>query len=215
MSKNEVKNNFKTAVKEMLAGDISSNAALKESSQKIEQVKADLPAMPLMEKKEIKKSDSFSVLAEDIILEGNITTKLRIDIHGQVKGNVFSKDQVNISGKVEGNVEGINVVLSGGLITGNVTARGLVKADEKSVVIGNLAADSLELKGKIEGDIQVSSASVFSRTAIAMSNIITSSISVETGSIIIGHIKVDQAVKESLISGKGHEEKIAESTIAK
>lgn len=87
-----------------------------------------------------------SVIAQDVIFEGNITTTGPIYIYGQVKGNIHVKD-------------GQITIMREGLVTGNVTSPVLIVDGHLE---GECSAGSVEIRenGRIEGGLRYATLSV-------------------------------------------------------
>lgn len=83
--------------------------------------------------------DSF--FGEDIVIDGNVTTKGNLRLDGLIKGNVSAKGSLIIGnqGKVEGNIEGGEVEVFG-KIEGNV------RANENLIIRST---------GNVQGDVEV------------------------------------------------------------
>lgn len=81
-----------------------------------------------------------SVIAHDVIFDGNITTTGPIFIYGQVKGNIHVKD-----GKI--------TIMREGLVTGNVISPVLIVDGH---IKGACSAGSVEIRenGRIEGELR-------------------------------------------------------------
>lgn len=87
-----------------------------------------------------------SVIAQGLILEGNITTTGQLYIYGQVKGNIDA-------------TEGLVTVMREGRVTGNITAP-VLSVD--GVVEGECSAERVEIceHGRIEGTLRYVTLSV-------------------------------------------------------
>ncbi len=131
-----------------------------------------------------------SVIADDMVIEGTVTSRSDIRIHGRIKGDVSTSSSILASGIVDGNMEGENITLAGSTINGDVSAMDALLLDGEAVVVGNLAADTLELDGRVKGNLTIDQNILLKRDSIVFGDISAKSISIEEGASIKGMMNV-------------------------
>lgn len=175
-------NNFKTAFKEMMGSQITDSGDEKPSeikSPESTELNGDLT-----------ESNEESIIASDMVVEGNITTKSRVTVLGRIKGNLKSKNDITISGKLDGDVSGRNISLNNCPIKGNITASDKVSLNEKSALTGNVDASEVISDGRIEGNIRASKVVELTSTATIIGDIVAGSIRIHENAVIKGMVDV-------------------------
>jgi cytoskeletal protein CcmA (bactofilin family) len=133
---------------------------------------------------------NISLIATEAIVTGDIATKGHIDIDGQVKGDIDSKGYVSVQGAVKGNVAGKKIGLYGSRIKGDLKAEVGIVADSNSIIVGDIKTNNIISDGKIKGDIDAESMIVFKSNAYYVGDIDTASLTVESGAILNGRVKM-------------------------
>jgi cytoskeletal protein CcmA (bactofilin family) len=137
-----------------------------------------------------RKPPGNSVIAEDLIVEGSIFGESTIQINGKVKGNVSITGDIISKGTIEGDAKGNNVILNKSNIKGNVNANLHLSVDSDSVIIGNIAAASIEVDGKVKGDIHAEDVVELKKSAVVFGNVAAKTVSMEAGASLKGQINV-------------------------
>lgn len=218
-------NNFKEAVNELMSGKITSSSSdvtsyeNSESKYK-EPSKGSLFGFDSSRNEYAPKSGGTSIIAEDLIIEGSVFGDSTIQINGRIKGNVTSSRDIISRGIIEGDTKGANITLSHSNIKGNVTASQHLSVDNESMILGNIAAGSVEINGRIKGDIRTEEVAVLRKSALILGNLTAKSVSMEAGAGIKGRMDIlTDTLSEkdfkfeniSNLSGKNFEEADTES----
>lgn len=132
--------------------------------------------------------DEQTVISRNTIIEGNIRSFANVTIEGSIKGDVLSTKNANLSGKLIGNLECNNAAMAGSQMQGNVSSKGQVKFDRDSLILGNIAAQYLEMNGKVKGDININGKAEFKSDAYIIGDINVSTLAVYEGATISGHV---------------------------
>lgn len=132
-----------------------------------------------------------SVILHDMIMEGNIHTKGSVNIMGVVSGNILAERAVTVSGYIAGDIQaGEDIALtdasSGAEVRGNLTSTSTISIDTASVVIGDIAAGNIIVRGSIMGNIDTQEKITICGTAHIKGNIISKEIEIEPGATIDG-----------------------------
>lgn len=106
---------------------------------------------------ELKVVDHETVIAHDVIIEGNIRSSSRLRIVGEVTGDVKSTADVVIEGKVGGAIQGNNIFLSECEVNNSITASNEVTISERSMINGDVKAGAVTSNGVINGNLDAQS----------------------------------------------------------
>lgn len=137
-----------------------------------------------------KNPDVESVIAEDLVIDGSVTSKSNVTIHGVINGDVNCEGNVNIHGAVDGNISGDNVYMSSSHVKGDVKAQAKVVLNSNGSVAGSMKAGSANVDGSVDGNITISEVLVVGRSAVITGDISTASISVAEGAVINGKLSI-------------------------
>jgi len=129
-----------------------------------------------------------TLISRNTIIEGNIRSFANINVEGSVKGDVQSTKNANISGKLVGDLTCNNAGMFGSQMQGNISSKGQVKFDRDSLILGNIAAQYLEMNGKVRGDIDINGKAEFRSDAYIIGDINVSTLTVNEGATISGHV---------------------------
>lgn len=129
-----------------------------------------------------------TIISRNTIIEGNIRSFANVTIEGSIKGDVQSTKNASISGKVIGNLECNNASMTGSQIQGNINSKGQVKFDRDSLILGNIAAQYLDMNGKVKGNIDINGKAEFKSDAYIIGDINVSTLTVLEGATISGHV---------------------------
>ncbi len=197
--------NFKTAFKEMM-GNQSPDSEKQPFEKGNNFSKPDSEVKKSSESKspdfadpdeDIAESNEESVIATDMVVEGNITSKSKVMVLGRIKGNLKSKNDITISGKLDGDISGRNVSLNDCPIKGNITASDKLSLNEKTALTGNVDAGEVISEGKIEGNVRASKVVELTATSTIIGDIVAGSIRIHENAIIRGMVDVSpDATKE-------------------
>lgn len=132
--------------------------------------------------------DEQTIISRNTIIEGNIRSFANVTVEGSIKGDVLSTKNASISGKVIGNLDCNNAAMAGSQIQGNITSKGQVKFDRDSLILGNIAAQYLDMNGKVKGNIDINGKAEFKSDAYIIGDINVSTLTVLEGATISGHV---------------------------
>jgi cytoskeletal protein CcmA (bactofilin family) len=71
---------------------------------------------------------------------------------------------------------------------GNISSKGQVQIDRDSLLLGDIAAQYLDLNGKVKGNVDVGGKAEFKTDAVILGNITASTITVLDGATIQGYV---------------------------
>lgn len=134
------------------------------------------------------ETEETTVISRNTIIDGNIRSFANINIDGSVKGDVKITKNINVTGKIVGDIECNNSVMSGASMQGNILSKGQVQIDRDSLLLGDIAAQYLDLNGKVKGNIDVGGKAEFKTDAVILGNITASTITVLDGATIQGYV---------------------------
>ena len=134
------------------------------------------------------ETEETTIISRNTIIDGNIRSFANINIEGSVKGDVQITKNANLSGKVVGDLECNNATMLGSSMQGNVNSKGQVKLDRDSLILGDIAAQYLDMNGKIKGNVEIGGKAEFKTDAIIFGNINASTITVLDGATIQGFV---------------------------
>ncbi len=153
----------------------------------------ETPAAPAMPVQTVMDSESESVIADDMIITGDIITKSSVSIRGGIDGNVTAVKSVTVIGGVNGDVnagEDVSVRNNGTEesteVNGNITAKGSVYVDSNCVILGNIKAEDAVIEGSVLGSVDVRNKITVCSSARIKGDITSREIQVETGALIAG-----------------------------
>jgi cytoskeletal protein CcmA (bactofilin family) len=86
-----------------------------------------------------------------------------------------------------------SVTLEGARISGNIKAAASVLIHQDTILIGDIAAQTIEVSGKVKGNLLVNEDVKLTNGAYVLGDIAARSISVDSGAIIAGAIKLQVA----------------------
>ena len=128
------------------------------------------------------------VVGKGAAIGGAIESDGNVNINGaQVGGPVSSsKGSITINGKVNGNVEGVSITLENSKVIGDVTSQDALSVGKGAVVIGDVSAPALDVKGAIKGNVDVKGDVFLHKGAVVKGNITSASIGMEPGVVVDG-----------------------------
>lgn len=134
------------------------------------------------------ETEETTVISRNTIVDGNIRSFANISVEGSVKGNVQITKNANLSGKIVGDLSCNSAVLQGSAMQGNISSKGQVLMDKDSLILGDIAAQYLDMNGKVKGNVEVNGKAEFKADAIIIGNINASTLSVLDGANIQGFV---------------------------
>lgn len=134
------------------------------------------------------ETEETTVISRNTIITGNVRSFANVTIDGSVKGDVRITKNINVAGKVVGDVECNDSIMTGASMQGNLASKGRVQMDRDTIILGDIAAQYLDLNGKIKGNVDIGGKAEFKTDAIVMGNITASTITVLDGATIQGYV---------------------------
>ena len=131
-----------------------------------------------------------AVVTRSTRLEGNLSSRSRIILEGEVAGDVDSKKEVHVSGFIQGSVSCQSCLVEGRGVEGDVTAQEAITVEEGSRVTGNLSAPTVTVKGSVAGNILCCRQIAVAKSGSVMGDMSASSISIEPGALVRGAVAV-------------------------
>lgn len=187
------KDNFKTALSELVNGKVRNETKAEDRSGRaaaVKQPETRTETQLLAGSGTGNKPKQLSVISKDMVIDGNITTSTDVRIDGKVKGTVRSEAAIQCGGTIEGDVFCDHISMVGCRIQGDVNARTKVLLDANSVVIGDIAACDLEVKGKMQGNIKAAGMAEICESAVLMGNISAERIALKEGASLRGVVEM-------------------------
>lgn len=191
------KNNFASALNEMLGLNLEKEEFIEESTAKDENAASDFHTGGIKSNLHMLNAQNpdgslkkSSIIAEGTVIEGEIRTTDNMSINGIIKGSISSDADMFLEGRVYGNITCKSAMIKNGLVEGNINAQGDVTMVGDAMVLGDIEADTFASEGKVKGNIKAGTSAVLNNNAVLAGNIHTKSISVTPGVIINGQVKV-------------------------
>lgn len=131
-------------------------------------------------------SDEVATITRSMVVNGDILSTGSLEVNGVVNGNVSVYGELNVTGDINGNSEAANIVANNANITGDVTSAGAIKVGAKTVIRGNIFANSAVISGAVKGDIDVHGPVILDSTAIVMGNIKSKAVQINNGAAVEG-----------------------------
>ena len=197
----EKKNNFRTALDEIVKGKLNTTSNNQEKERLPEETLYVTPVEPVetLVHKEFDKlnkeykpnqSSESTIISEGTIIEGSIITKANLIIQGDVNGDVESEKDIEIIGHIMGNVKGNNTTFLKGSINGNVSGPKMFTMTKESKVTGDISCQELECDGSITGNVNASNSVYLGANSMIKGNVTAKSISVKEGAQIKGSLEI-------------------------
>lgn len=131
-----------------------------------------------------------TVIAQGVIVNGNMETQGDLLIHGRVIGDVLCHANLMIYGEVEGSIQCKSAHFEHARIHGDVHCSQHLEVLDDTCIDGNIEATSLLHGGAIIGDAMVQEAIHCTSTSNLNGNISAKEIEVEKGAIINGTMMI-------------------------
>ncbi|HPW53248.1 MAG TPA: polymer-forming cytoskeletal protein [Erysipelotrichaceae bacterium] len=145
-------------------------------------------------KKVSNNDDELTVIGSSTVIEGKENSKIicggNIEIMGYVKGLVDVAGSADIYGTVDGLVNAEQLTAEeGSKINGDINCRTKLSITGSSVV-GNIKAKNAYVNASIKGNIESANELKIAGNSVIEGNIITGSISIESGAVVVGNLAV-------------------------
>lgn len=195
-----MKNNFTQAFKELTGFDISTpdKAAGSSAFAGKDNTKEPMPFdVPKVEQEVVTYKDFTDQSAANctrvtgtMVIQGDMKSEDTIHVNGQVIGNIKTSANLTSTNLILGNVIAQEVRLNGARVKGNVTLKGDMVLGERSVVVGDISCESLNVDGKIKGNCHVQESASFFENAYLLGDIDAKDLSTQQGAKIVGSIRI-------------------------
>jgi cytoskeletal protein CcmA (bactofilin family) len=141
-----------------------------------------------------KATNLLTVIQKGTIIDGNLRVEGNVEVHGEVNGNVTCNTHITVFGVVKGNIVADSGHLNDGFVTGNVNIKQDLFVGAQTEILGDVAAKSFVVNGKIKGNCAVSETISITKTGVVLGDIVTGELLVEKGAVIQGNIKINRDV---------------------
>lgn len=192
------------SVKSKLA-DESSDADNTDLNINNERQNAQVRQTPTVEKK--------SVIQQDVIIKGSITSASELIINGTVNGDVSCEKEITVTGNIDGNVKAGNVQLLSGQVHGDIESKSDISIFKGAAINGNVSGNSLSCDGKIEGNTSVKGKAVITENAVVIGDIICEKISIREGAVCNGNIQTNVAKSATSAADSKDKAKVASAIV--
>jgi cytoskeletal protein CcmA (bactofilin family) len=135
-----------------------------------------------------RQSDELTVISKNTVIDGNIRTLASLTIDGSVRGRVDVMRDSKIRGMLIGDMVCNNSEMYGSSIQGDVFAKGSVRIDSDSILLGDVKAQYISIDGKVKGNVDAGSKVQLLSNAIISGNISSGAISIVDGANVSGFI---------------------------
>lgn len=193
---NKENSNFKTALNELLAGKLTTEEPHTETAAAFAAPNSNENEMSFgtsfdseKEFERIKKT-AETIIAEDVVIEGSISSGSKLRILGEITGNVSSEGDIIVAGKIGGEIKGENIYLMDCAVNNNIISNGTVNVSEKSAVSGDIAALNITNSGVIKGNIKAENV-VFKPTSHLTGDVSCKAIVIEKGATLKGRLETE------------------------
>lgn len=125
----------------------------------------------------------ITTIAKGTILIGEIRSEGNVNMNGDLKGTITSTGDITVSGKVLGSIDGKDIELKGAAVQGIINATGNVNIDDASVLVGDINASSLNLTGRVKGNIIVKNEATLNPNSILIGDVTAKRISMHQAKV--------------------------------
>lgn len=132
-------------------------------------------------------------LAPGCCMEGKLKCQGDVDIAGIFKGDIEADGKVTVCADITGNIKAQTLEITACHLVGDVEVSGIVVLDEKAVVEGKITAGELISAGRVKGDLNIKSNVALKAHTTVEGNIVTGTMSMESGAIINGSLLMKAA----------------------
>lgn len=122
-------------------------------------------------------------------ITGSINSENSIILDGKINGNLSSASDLHITGTIIGDVSGQDIVIMGGRIKGDIFAKGDIKTDTETVIVGDVNAQNIDFNGKCKGNFIIDEIVTLRSESLVAGNIRSMTVGMETGAAVRGEIQ--------------------------
>jgi cytoskeletal protein CcmA (bactofilin family) len=133
-------------------------------------------------------------------ITGSINSQNSIVFDGKINGDLSSDSDIRITGTIVGNVSGQDVVIVGGHVKGDIFAKGDIKANTETIIVGDVTAQNIDFNGKCRGNFIVEDIVTLRSESLVAGNIRSLTVGMETGAAVRGEIQStsERSIDENL-----------------
>lgn len=197
----ENQSNFRMALQELLGNKSKEEIKPKEDIKfkeenmvlpEVEETNETARVMPeiSLQKQPLHNYGGGTVITDDVVIDGSISSKSDIRLNCIVNGNVTSEAKLFIAGTVEGDVKGSSIVLNNANVKGNIICQDDINMDQGSVLVGDVKCQRLDSNGKIEGSVDAVISVTLRNESKLLGNLSAQSLVVQEGAVINGNINI-------------------------
>lgn len=133
-----------------------------------------------------------ALITEDMVINGNVTTKSNIKILGTVLGDIECEGDICLLGSIEGRVQAGNLTIQRGGLTGDAQVRENIVIEKDVMLKGNMAAKNISSNARSEGNFVADNVVELHESAIVQGDITAGELSVSRGAKIKGMVEVSE-----------------------
>lgn len=129
-----------------------------------------------------------TIISKNTLVTGNIRSFAGIYVEGNVSGNIEVVKNADINGKIIGNITCSDTRLNGALVQGDILSKGRVFMDKNAMLVGNMAGQSMDVDGKVKGNVEVGGRIGLRENSVVIGNINAGTIAIADGANVQGYI---------------------------
>ena len=133
-----------------------------------------------------KSADSH--VTSTMVIKGKIRSESNLFVEGCIYGDISTSGDVSVKSVVFGDIKANSIYLSEARVKGNLKCDEKATIGERTVLVGDVTADSILVSGKVKGDLNASDTTVLEHGAVVSGNIITGNILSNSGASLKGSI---------------------------
>lgn len=126
------------------------------------------------------------------VVNGSIVLSDDIVIDGEVNGDIISSGNILLKGKVIGNIKSNNIEIVGATVVGNVEVSSNINMVGCNIE-GNIAADNIDINGRITGNVSASSVCSIHENAVVNGDVASEAFVVKKNAVINGTISMHKS----------------------
>lgn len=138
----------------------------------------------------VNREKESTIITKVTVIKGDLNVDDNMTIYGEVNGNVSCGGELRVYGMIRGDISTQHFFAKGAEINGDLNCEGKLIIAEHTSVEGNISASSMILKGRVIGNITVEEELFFHTDCHVEGDVTASSIQMEKGTFINGHIKI-------------------------
>jgi len=190
-------NNFTQALKELTGfdGPADASPASAPAEKPTQPKSADKVSEETFKLDDLVQEKTVDISGEEVthitssmVINGDIKSEDNILVEGQIYGNINTSANLTSSNLIIGNLHAQNAALSDARLKGDINLDGHLNVNAGTVLVGDVACDSIKVSGKIKGDLDIRSSVVLRDNALISGNIVADDIAAEPGTRINGSI---------------------------